>query len=333
MIFKNISIFDSEGFILTSSLTLKSFEKKIKVSKGTLINEEIINLLQKNGFKNVYCAKLEKNEFNENEAALKISEKIILNKKVFYLKQLMTGRVNIISNVDGLFFYNEKQLIEVNNISNSIGIGALKPFAKVRKNQTLATTKIITYGIEGNILHKLSKVGKQLFKLVPFKNFNINIIQTFNNSSKKSILDKTKKVTEERLVDCGKHAITEFRSPHDHENLDKILKNSLKNNPDLILIFGTSAIADEDDLIPSVIKDNGGKILRFGMPVEPGNLVLISSIKNYIKNNKTIYIIGMPGCSKSPKENGVDWIIWRILAGLKITNQGINKMSVGGLIK
>ena len=99
--------------------------------------------------------------------------------------------------------------------------------------------------------------------------------------------------------------------------------------PDLILIFGIHAINDVRDLIPRIIKNNNGRIIRFGMPVEPGNLILLGSIK---KNNKNILIIGMPGCAKSPKENGVDWVLWRILSGLEINKKVINKMSVGGLI-
>ena len=66
------------------------------------------------------------------------------------------------------------------------------------------------------------------------------------------------------------------------------------------------------------------------MPVEPGNLILISSIK---KINKNIFVIGMPSCARSIKENGADWIIWRILSGLNINNDIIDKMGVGGLLK
>ena len=65
------------------------------------------------------------------------------------------------------------------------------------------------------------------------------------------------------------------------------------------------------------------------MPVEPGNLILLADIN---LSKKNISIIGMPGCAKSRKENGVDWILWRKLCNLKITSEDINHMGSGGLL-
>ena len=65
------------------------------------------------------------------------------------------------------------------------------------------------------------------------------------------------------------------------------------------------------------------------MPVEPGNLMLLGQIQNL---NKIIPFIGMPGCARSQKENGVDWILWRLFCGLGICNEDINEMGNGGLL-
>ena len=40
-------------------------------------------------------------------------------------------------------------------------------------------------------------------------------------------------------------------------------------------MFGASAIADRRDVIPAAIEAVGGSIEHFGMPVDPGNLMLI----------------------------------------------------------
>ena len=47
---------------------------------------------------------------------------------------------------------------------------------------------------------------------------------------------------------------------------------------------------------------------------------------------KTIFFVGMPGCARSQKENGVDWILWRIFCGLDVSNKDINQMGAGGLL-
>ena len=104
----------------------------------------------------------------------------------------------------------------------------------------------------------------------------------------------------------------------------------INRNVDVILIIGPHAITHIKDVIPNAIKMSGAKIVRFGIPVEPGNLLLLSKFKSF---NKDIYIIGMPSCAKSPKENGLDWVLWRILCNINFKNSNLNELSVGGLIK
>jgi molybdenum cofactor cytidylyltransferase len=60
------------------------------------------------------------------------------------------------------------------------------------------------------------------------------------------------------------------------------------------------------------------------MPVDPGNLMLIGDLGGRP-------VLGAPGCARSPKENGFDWVLMRLLAGLKVTRADVARMGVGGL--
>jgi len=131
------------------------------------------------------------------------------------------------------------------------------------------------------------------------------------------------------LSSCGIDQIIQKKCSHEIKSICLELNESINENADIILIFGTSAICDINDIIPQSIKEIKGKILRLGMPVEPGNLILLADVKLFKKN---ISIIGMPGCAKSRKENGFDWILWRKLCNLKITSEDINHMGSGGLL-
>ena len=51
----------------------------------------------------------------------------------------------------------------------------------------------------------------------------------------------------------------------------------LKDGAELVVVFGASAIADRRDVIPAAVEAIGGKIEHFGMPVDPGNLMLIGA--------------------------------------------------------
>jgi molybdenum cofactor cytidylyltransferase len=90
-------------------------------------------------------------------------------------------------------------------------------------------------------------------------------------------------------------------------------------------VFGASAIADTRDVIPAAVEAVGGRIEHFGMPVDPGNLMLVAEA-----NGRPV--LGAPGCARSPKENGFDWILMRLLAGLPVTRADITGLGVGGLL-
>jgi molybdenum cofactor cytidylyltransferase len=70
----------------------------------------------------------------------------------------------------------------------------------------------------------------------------------------------------------------------------------------------------------------GGEILHFGMPVDPGNLICIGRIG-------TKPALVLPGCARSPKLNGIDFVLTRLFAGLPVTGGDMMRMGVGGLLK
>src|SRR6202011_4010190 len=107
--------------------------------------------------------------------------------------------------------------------------------------------------------------------------------------------------------------------------LVRALEGSLKSGAELVIVFGASAIADKRDVIPAAVEAIGGRIEHFGMPVDPGNLLLIGEARNRP-------VLGAPGCARSPKENGFDWVLMRLLAGLPVGRGDINGMGVGGLL-
>ena len=94
---------------------------------------------------------------------------------------------------------------------------------------------------------------------------------------------------------------------------------------DIFLVAGASAIVDRHDVVPSGIEQAGGKVIHFGMPVDPGNLLLTAEL-----DGKPV--LGLPGCAKSPKYNGFDMVLERLAAGLPVGRAEIVKMGAGGLL-
>ena len=330
MFFGELKTESSLGGILSSSLEVYKDKNKIKISKGTVINKNLVDLLLLNNIEFIKCAKLDDDEIDENSAVHEISKKIIISKKSnIEIQNPKNGRCNLVSNVDGIIIFQPNQLFSINSVTNDIGIASLKAFSKVKKNQIVASIKAIPFGIKKNNLQNIINVCQECFKILPFQKKNIHLIQTTNQKTRAKILEKTLEVTKDRLSSCGNNKIVEKKCSHEIKSICEQLKESINEDADIILIFGTSAISDINDIIPQSILEINGSVLRLGMPVEPGNLILLAEIKI---SKKHISIIGMPGCARSKKENGVDWILWRKLCDLKISSEDINHMGNGGLL-
>ena len=130
---------------------------------------------------------------------------------------------------------------------------------------------------------------------------------------------------EGRLAPAGVTVDTDIRIPHDREILAASLKEVIADGADIVIVFGASAITDRRDVIPSAIETAGGRIEHFGMPVDPGNLMLIGEL-----HGKPV--LGAPGCARSPKENGFDWVLQRLMADIAVRKSDITKLGVGGLL-
>ena len=76
-----------------------------------------------------------------------------------------------------------------------------------------------------------------------------------------------------------------------------------------MLVKATPPSPHRRDVVPAGIEQAGGTIHHFGMPVDPGNLLLFGTI-----GEKPV--IGLPGCARSTKFNGLDQVLQRLLAGM-----------------
>jgi molybdenum cofactor cytidylyltransferase len=104
------------------------------------------------------------------------------------------------------------------------------------------------------------------------------------------------------------------------------MRHALDDGAELILVMGGSAITDRRDVIPAAIESAGGEVLQFGMPVDPGNLILLGEIAGKP-------VLGLPGCARSPRLNGFDWLLRRLMADVPVGRADIMRLGAGGLLK
>jgi molybdenum cofactor cytidylyltransferase len=198
----------------------------------------------------------------------------------------------------------------------------------VVEGEMIATVKIIPFAVAKAARDQAMAAAakaKPVIRVAPYKLRKIGVVSTLLPGLAPKVIEKTLKITTARIAPAGATIIAEKRVPHDQAALARAIDELLKAGAELVIVFGASAIADRRDVIPAAIEAVGGDIEHFGMPVDPGNLMLIGKARGQP-------VLGAPGCARSPKENGFDWILMRLLAGLPVTRADVTGMGVGGLL-
>ena len=216
----------------------------------------------------------------------------------------------------------------LNRIDEAVTLATLPAYKSVVEGEMIATVKIIPFAVAGAARDQAvaeAAKAKPVIRVAPYKVRKIGIVSTLLPGLSPKVIEKTLKITATRIAPAGATIIAEKRVPHEQQALALAIDEVLKAGAELVIVFGASAIADRRDVIPAAVEAIGGEIEHFGMPVDPGNLMLIGRARGQA-------VIGAPGCARSPKENGFDWVLMRLLAGLPVSRADITGMGVGGLL-
>ncbi len=311
---------DAEG--ATAVHTIR--QGSLVLKKGTLIGPAEVAALEAAGIKDVVVARLEPGDVSEDQAAAGIA-KAVAGEGV-HVERAFTGRSNLFAERAGVLVVDREAIDGLNRVDEAITFATLPEYKPVVEGEMIATVKIIPFGTSETSLKSALAVAKKPFiRVAPYRIKKIGVVSTVLPGLAGKVIEKTLKVMQERLDPAGARIIAERRVPHEQAVLAKAIDEVLNDGAELVVVFGASAIADRRDVIPAAIEAVGGRIEHFGMPVDPGNLMLIGETRGKP-------VIGAPGCARSPKENGFDWILMRLLAGLPVSRADITGLGVGGLL-
>jgi molybdenum cofactor cytidylyltransferase len=294
--------------------------------KGTLIGAAEAAALSIAGVKEIVVARLEPGDVSEDEAAYEIATAV--GGEGTRTDRAFTGRCNLFSETAGILVIEKDTVDRLNRIDEAVTLATLPAFKPVVEGEMIATVKIIPFAVAAGPRDKaVAEAAKTrpVVRVVPYKVRKIGVVSTLLPGLAPKVIDKTLKITVARLAPAGATIIAERRVPHEQATLSRAIDEVLKAGAELVVVFGASAIADRRDVIPAALEAVGGTIEHFGMPVDPGNLMLIGRARGQP-------VIGAPGCARSPKENGFDWVLMRMLAGISVSREDVTGMGVGGLL-
>jgi molybdenum cofactor cytidylyltransferase len=320
MKFGTISLDEAEGAILAHGILAAG----VNFRKGRTLAAADLRALAAAGVATVVAARFEPGDVPEDVAATRLAEAVAGGN--VRIARAFTGRANIHAEKAGLLVLDRERIDRLNERHEAVTVATLQPFAQVAAGEMVATAKIIPLAVPEDLLGECLAIATEapLVRVAAWRPLSAWLIQTTLPRNSAKMLDKTVRVTRQRLEDLGGSLLGESRAAHEPLALAEALA-AVGPEADLILIAGASAITDRRDALPAGVIAAGGVLEHFGMPVDPGNLILLARL-----GERTV--LGLPGCSRSPKLNGFDWVLQRLVAGLDVAPRDIMRMGVGGLL-
>ena len=295
------------------------------IKKGRTLAAGDIDTLRAAGVTHVTVARLEPGDIGEDAAAARVAGALAGPDTT--VSAAFTGRANVYAARAGLALVDRARIDALNALDEGLTVATVAPFERVEAGGMIATVKVIPFALVAPMVDAaqacaaLAPLGLAAFRLA-----SAGLILTRVASTKANVLAKRQAAIANRLASLGGAIGASVTVPHTPEAVAGAIAAQLRAGLSPILVFAASAIVDRADVVPAGVVAAGGTIARLGMPVDPGNLLLLARVED-------TPVIGIPSCAGSPKLNGFDWVLERVLAGLVPTSAAIGAMGVGGLLK
>ena len=314
MKFGPVPLAQARGAILAHSVQADK-----KIPKGTVLDEPHLAELKSHGITELVVAQLDPDDVHEDEAATRLGQALLgpgLEATV-----ASTGRVNLRAEGPGVVFLDPSAINGVNKINPGITIATVALWTRLDTRGLAATVKIIPYSVpEADVIEacNLAQGGMSLKSPVLR---SATLIETTTDDKDPS--EKGRKAINDRLSRLGVSLSDRIVVPHSEAEI----ASEISMAPgELIMILTSSATSDQNDTAPASLREAGGQVDHYGMPVDPGNLLFVGHIGKKA-------VIGLPGCARSPALNGADWVLERTICGVPPSADEIMGMGVGGLLK
>jgi molybdenum cofactor cytidylyltransferase len=321
MKFGQIPVGEAEGAILAHSVKHASGVFR----KGRVLSPADVEALAASGVESVFAARLAPHDVPEDEAAAAVAR--VVGGQGTIAQAPFTGRANLHAATRGLAVVDTARVRDLNRLHESLTLATVSPFAVVDQRQMVATVKVIPFAVPRGVLNEaLAIIGTApLVRVEAFRGKRAGLIVTVLPQTKPALVTKSQEAIRERVMGLDGELADSRVTGHDTVEVAAAIRDLHRTGSDPILVFGASAIVDRGDVIPQALADAGGKVVHLGMPVDPGNLMMLGRLHDAA-------VIGVPSCARSPKLNGFDWVLQRLMAGVAVTAEDVMDMGAGGLL-
>lgn len=294
--------------------------------KGHLLSEADCERLAALGYRELTVARLEADDLDEDEAARRIAEP--LAGEHVSLRIGGAGRATLHAGRRGVLRLGRELLDRLNRIDDGITIATLRAHSLVDEGEMLALVKVVPFAIPAARVQdavSIAQEGGALLSIRPLRPLQVTLILSGPAAAKERLQRGFVAPVQRRVEALGCTLLEPRFCAHETDALAETLRHAAQE-VDLLLVAGISAIIDRGDVVPSALERAGGSVTHFGVPVDPGTLLMLGYLGE-------VPVVGTPGCVQSPKTNVVDWILPRLVAGERLTRSDLLQLGHGGLLE
>ncbi len=321
MKFGPVPVAQAEGAILAHSLRLPDG----RLRKGVRLDGTHVQALVAAGYDTVVVAQLGADDLHEDAAASALAKALGGGSDMVQQSEAFTGRVNLIAAQPGVVCMEVEAIHAANAIDPSITIATVPPHHQIHRGGMVATVKIIPYGVDKSAVARACTAARGAITVAGpvFATASLIVTEIDGGAGQKTAGQKGIEAIATRLAGLDIDLVETLTCPHEERGIADRLHAARGG---IILILTGSATSDARDTAPAALEAAGGTLERFGMPVDPGNLLFLGHL-----GDKPV--IGLPGSARSPVLHGADWVLSRVACGIPVGDAEIARMGVGGLLK
>jgi molybdenum cofactor cytidylyltransferase len=321
MRFGPVPLGEAEGAVLAHSVETGDG----RLRKGHVLGAEDVSALAAAGLAEVIVARLDPGDVGEDEAALRLARALVPEPEAagLRLEAPFTGRVNIRATGPGVVALDARAIARLNAVDPMITLATVPEWQRVAEGTMVGTVKIIAYAVPEAALRAACAAGTGAMRRIAPVIADADLIVTETAPGAAKAEGRALRAVWERVERLG---ISEGATRVVGHRADAVAEAIAASRAGMVLVLTGSATSDIDDVVPAGLRAAGGEVIRFGMPVDPGNLLVLGRLGGRP-------VIGLPGCARSPALNGADWVLERVACGVEVTAADIAAMGVGGLLK
>ncbi len=294
------------------------------LSKGHLISEQDVGLLEDEGMRQVWVTELEAGEVGEDEAVLQIAS--VMSCGTVEIRSAAGGRANLVATEPCCVLVDDELLKQINCTASTV-IATTLNFSFARAGQRVATVKSAPFAVAQSELEALVSMIRErgpILQARPIRRPAVAVLYSDPVAGDRA-RQLFENVVRHRLERFGVLDPYSISVVEEEESVANGLRHLLGSRPTAILIASTTAPAGPEDVVGRAMSRIGCSIERFLAPVEPGNLLLLGF-------NEEIGVVSGPGCFRSTRANVVDLLLPPLLARYRISGWEIGSLGHGGLL-